>query len=110
MKTISMYEAFDGKIFKEEEECFNYECEKLHSKLFNITFWDENNNVYFINKDDVCNDSTYDKCEKLSIPIDSFEDFVWLTEECGWYEFTQISQPGIWKREVHNHHGIWINE
>ena len=99
MKTIYLYEAFDGKRFEDEDECMNYEVINLHPNLFRITFVNENNDIYTIDKNDVFNDDTYHKCEEVYIPDEeSLKDILWLSKECGWEEFYTFEKAGHWKR------------
>lgn len=100
MKTIYLYEAFDGKRFEDENECMSYEAVNFHPDLFKITFVDENNNICTIDKNDVFNDRIYQNCEEIYIPDEkSLKDILWLAEECGWCEFEDFLRPGHWKRQ-----------
>lgn len=103
MKTIYLYEAFDGKRFEDENECMSYEAVNFHPDLFKITFVDENNNICTIDKNDVFNDRIYQNCEEVYIPDEkSLKDILWLAEECGWCEFEDFLRPGHWKRQSDN--------
>ena len=96
-----LYKAFDGMIFKDEEECIDYENIMLHPNLFTIKFLDENENPYYICKEDIYDDDIYQKAEMVTIHSeDEYKDFLWLTEECGWGEFMDITSPGVWKRAI----------
>ena len=113
MKTVYLYEAFDGKIFDNEDDCAVYEAVKLHSNLFHITFIDKDNKPYGINPIWPFEDNTYNHCEQINVPADAFDDFKWLTEECGWCEFEQITKPGRWKRTITEEssiydEGVWV--
>ena len=99
MRTIYLYEAFDGKRFDNEDECMNYEAVNFHPNVFKIIFIDKDNNIYPIDKNDIFNDNIYQKCEEIYIPNEeSLKDLLWLAEECGWEEFYDFSKPGHWKR------------
>lgn len=103
MKTF--YEAFDGKRFEDEDECISYEAANLHPNLFKITFVSENNDIYTINRNDVFNDDTYQKCKEVYIPNEeSLKDILWLAGECGWWEFKNFSMPGHWKRQYNDNY------
>lgn len=113
MRTVYFYEAFDGKLFDKEEACAIYEVKHLHPSLFNIVFLDKKNDSYYINPDNPFNDDVYNNCEWIHVPEKSFDDFKWLVEECGWYEFEQITKPGVWKRTVNEessiyNDGVWV--
>lgn len=108
MEKIITYKAFDGTMFNSEDECFSYESKHTHHNLFHIKFFDKNGQLYFIDKNKMFSDKIYYKCEEIYIPEESFKDFLWLSRECGWYEFyEQISHAGHWKRTVLYD---WIND
>lgn len=111
MKII--YQAFDGKNFDNEEDCEVYEFKKLHPSLFNIDFYNEENELFHLSKDkdNLWNDTTYYVAEKVKIHNTAeLSDFLLLSKEAGWCEFEeQINEIGLWERtedEVGN--GIWI--
>lgn len=112
MKIINLYEAFDGKRFEDENECMSYEAVNLHPNLFKITFVNENNDIYTIDKNNVFNDDIYQKCEEIYIPDrESQKDILWLSEECGWEEFYAFEKAGHWKRiadETYPWNATWI--
>lgn len=113
LRTLYLYQAFDGKIFTDEIECENYENVHLHVSLFNITFYNKQQLSYTLDKRNIYDDSIYNECEQIEIPKESFEDFQWWVQECGWCEFEQITKPGKWKRTVTEessiyNEGIWI--
>lgn len=113
MRTITIYEAFDGKRFEDEEKCINYEGIHFHTGLFRITFVNNSGNfIYTIDKNNIFNDDIYQKCEEIYIPDEeSLKDLLWLAEECGWCEFENLSKLGHWKRKVIDKNyntAIWI--
>ena len=100
MKIIYFYEAFDGKLFDDENNCEIYETRHLHPNLSDIIFFNKEGKSYFINYNCPFNDNIYYDCEHIYIPTDAFDDFKWLVKTCGWCEFEQITAPGKWKRIV----------
>lgn len=106
-----LYEAFDGTIFKDRDECEKYENTELHPNLFTIKFLDENENPYYIRKENIYDDDVYQKAERVEINNENeYKDFAWLVEECGWCEFMDIKTPGLWERTILHgvlSDGIW---
>lgn len=111
MKII--YQAFDGKNFDNEEKCEIYEFKNLHPNLFSINFYDEDNRLFRLSKDEdkLWNDETYYKTEKVEIHNTAeLSDFLLLAKECGWCEFyEQIDDVGLWTRtEDEMRNGVWV--
>ncbi len=102
MRTIHIYEAFDGTQFKDDLECLSYEASLLHPSLMKIGFCNKNNDLFYIDKDKILMDDTpYQECEKLIIHSEEeLKDLLWLSAEMGWCEYEdQINSPGFWERE-----------
>ena len=99
MKII--YIADDGKHFDNEYDCKLYEDSLKYSELINIDFYDINNNLYHIQKDDIFNWNIYQNSEKVHIHDDKeFMCFQWLANEQGYCEFQDsITSPGVWIRQ-----------
>ena len=95
-----LYQADDGTMFENEWDCEDYEAKINHPCLKNIEFFTKENCIYFINDEKkFFLDDIYDDCWKIIIHnIDEFNDLVWLTDYCGWCEFKQITEPGVWIR------------
>lgn len=107
-----LYEAKDGKIFRDENECYNYEYLLDYSEMFNIVFYDKMGSIYHINKENIFDDNIYHRSEKVRIHDEvELNCLRKLTKECGWCEFEQITAPGIWvRREIDDRGydiGIW---
>lgn len=107
----TLYEAEDGKIFLNEDECYAYETLYKFPELLNIQFYDKENQIYHIKDTDPFNSKYYIKCEKIY--IHNFAELMclhWITKECGWCEFDQISEPGLWirKEQGGSLFGKWI--
>lgn len=105
-----LYQAKDGKIFDNEDECCGYEYKLEFPEIFNICFYDKDGLLYHINEDDIFNDDYYFRAEKVDI-YNKTDLIVFrkLARECGWCEFTdQITSPGTWIRKDDNKlYGIW---
>ena len=100
MKII--YEAFDGKQFETEDECYSYEAFYEHPYLHSIVFYDKNDNKYLIGND-IFVDSIYQEAEKIRIHNENeIKDLLWLADQCGWCEFEDITEPGFWIRKELN--------
>lgn len=112
MKII--YVADDGKQFYNEEGCYCYESSLKFPELKDIDFYDKENNLYHIDKNDIFNDECYQKSEAINIHNDTeLACLHWLANECGWCEFTDyISKPGFWTREekVRTKEGVWVKK
>lgn len=109
---IILYKAFDGTIFENEQDCIYYEDKLTHIYLNKINFYTKENKEYHINLNDLYSDDVYQNCEKVIIhDYNEFKDFRWLAEECGWCEFDDIIDFGIWTRyEDSNRDGHWRKE
>lgn len=104
------YESEDGLLFDNEEDCYAYEAKQKHCHLKTIAFFDRDNNQYSIEEEDIFNDDVYHKAEQVVIhDMDELNDFIWLAEECGWCEFTQLIRPGIWIRKSTRWGGEWYD-
>lgn len=105
-----LYEAIDGSIFNDQNDCEVYEASINHSALFDISFYDSEGNEYSISdyKPDIFNDLIYQRCGKVfAHNEDELKDLQWLAEECGWCEFEQITDVGIWVRHEDLGNGTW---
>ena len=105
-----IYESYDGSQFNSEEECLTYENSLKHSDLFSIVFFDRLDRPYTIRKDNMYDDEVYYRSEKIEIHNKKeLNDLLWLSEECGWCEFEQITSIGSWIRLQSNisQEGIW---
>ena len=98
------YQAEDGKIFDNEDECLEYEYKLKFPEIFNICFYDKDGLLYHINEDNIFNDDYYFKAEKVNIYNKTdLIVFQKLARECGWCEFTDyITSPGTWIRKEDN--------
>ena len=111
-----LYQAEDGTIFNDENACSDYEAEIQHKNIVLIDFFDYENDIYHVDSNDLFNDKIYSDAWKVNIHNHKeFDDFAWLTEVCGWWEFEQINRPGIWVRHEPDNpwgDGIWerVNE
>ena len=98
-----LYQAEDGKIFEDEDKCYNYEYILIFPELFRINFYDKDGNLYYLDKNDIFDDDIYNLAEKVN--VHNKEEVAALHKlafECGWCEFDQIIAPGIWIREENN--------
>lgn len=111
-----LYQACDGVIFENKWDCEDYETTLKHPNLKNIDFFIENS---FINLNCTFGtlikdlyeqlDNIYEHSWKINIHNnEEFNDFLWLINYCGWCEFEDITEPGVWKRyEDKLHNGYW---
>lgn len=96
-----IYEANDGKQFDTSSECEEYEAILAHPSVLNVDFYDINNTVYHIDRNNFFDDSVYQRAVKVIIHNRAeFDDFAWMTYECGWWEFDEIISDGSWMRFV----------
>ena len=107
-----VYIANDGTEFDDEWDCEVYEAGIKHTGLLDIEFYDVNNQLYQIDKLSVFDEWVYYKAEKVVIPTQkAYDDFAWLTEETGWCEWEDITEPGIWVRhEDERRNARWIKQ
>ena len=97
MKVI--YEAIDGKQFDNEYDCEMYEGKLAHPHLEGITFFTKDCALPIAFKEDIFDDELYNTCEAIWIHSkEELADLQWLTEETGWCEFEQLTEPGFWVR------------
>lgn len=97
MKVV--YIANDGTEFDDQFECEVYEASSLHDSLIYIDFYDGDGKTYHIDPNNIFDETVYWKSEKIIIPRGkAYDDFAWLTEETGWCEWEDITEPGIWTR------------
>lgn len=110
MKVV--YIANDGTEFDDEWDCEVYEAGIEHAGLLDIEFYDVNDQLYQIDKLSVFDEWVYNKAEKVVIPTQkAYDDFAWLTEETGWCEWEDITEPGIWVRhEDERGNARWIKQ
>lgn len=93
------YEAEDGTFFEYEDDCYRHEVTLKHNHLHTIVFFNGEGKKYTIG-DDIFDDDIYQKAEKVIIhTTEELVDFIWLSEECGWTEFSQITSVGEWIRQ-----------
>lgn len=100
MKII--YEAFDGKQFDDEWDCYDYEFIQTHQDLFNIVFYNKERKPYHYTSAN--DDSIYGNCWAILIHNeDEFNALNDLAKDTGWCEFNKdegyITSPGLWYRE-----------
>lgn len=96
-----IYEANDGKQFDTSNECEEYEAILAHPSVLNVDFYDINNTQYKIDKDYFFDDGVYQRSEKITIHNkQELDDFMWITYECGWFEYDEIVSEGTWVRFV----------
>jgi hypothetical protein len=92
------YESEDGIYFEDEYECEAHEQKLAHPNLNTIVFFDLENEEYTIG-DNILDEDIYQRAEKVIIHNErELNDFMWLADECGWSEFTQIEEIGEWNR------------
>jgi hypothetical protein len=121
MKDIVVYEAWDGKIFRDYKECLNYECERYDFKnLKEIEFFTSEREKFHIDKFDLetTNDFIYKCATKIIIHNEAEEAaLITLAHDRHWWDiFAYIIDPGVWIRkdyeepdEVGNDH-YWEKE
>ena len=94
MKTV--YQAFDGKIFENENECFDYEDDlRLETILKNIKFYDGNNELMELNGTlDLLDALEYNyKITSLTKEdCDIFNEWLRMNE----YEIYMLPKEGTW--------------
>lgn len=101
------YESEDGVFFESEDDCYAHEQKQKHVHLNTIIFFDKQGVKYVIG-DDIFDDDIYQNAERIIIhSIEELVDFIWLSEECGWTEFSQITSVGEWIREEKHWDGYW---
>lgn len=101
------YEAKDGTFFDNEDDCYSYEQKFEHTHLNTIIFFDEKGKEYTVGED-IFDDDVYQLANRVIIHnAEELSDFIWLSEECGWTEFFQITDVGEWIREEENWNGYW---
>ena len=111
-----LYKADDGRIFFNEDECYEYENSLKHPHFRHIFFYDKDDNIRLVNEGVLFDDSIYHYTEKVYIHNeDELKDFHWVAEECGWCEWEKdgdIDSPGIWVRKETDwtHDGVWKKE
>lgn len=105
-----VYIADDGTWFDDFDKCEEYETIQKHPKMFDIIFADKNGTEYTLNKDNPFDDKAYNKACKVIIKTqEELDELAFLTSECGWIEFEQITGLGTWIRfEGENFDGVWI--
>ena len=91
-----VYEALDGKIFEDDEECLDYEDRlRLNTIFKNIKFYDSNNVLMELkNIDDFFNALEYNY--KIVIPTEEdceiFNEWLRMNE----YEIYMLPKEGTW--------------
>lgn len=101
------YEADDGTFFEDEDDCYMHEQTLKHQHLNTIIFFDKEGNKY-TTESNFFNDDIYQRAERVIIhSIEELADFIWLVEETGWTEFTQIDSVGEWVRHEKHLDGYW---
>ena len=98
MKTFWAYEAFDGKVFYNEDECRDYEHDlRERTLLKNVKFYDSNNNLFNLEKLYDINDILYD-IHKIVIPSKEDCDMLneWLEDYCTYDDDIYFSHEGTW--------------
>lgn len=102
--------ADDGTQFDDFHKCKEYETIQKHPKMFDIIFADENGTEYALDKDDPFNDKAYNKACKVVIKTqEELDELAFLTSDCGWIEFEQITDIGTWIRfEGEGFYGTWV--
>ena len=95
----NLYQADDGTRFDNEWDCEDYENKLNHPYLKNIEFFTKEGHPYSMNDDNFLADSVYFKSEKMIVHNeDELKDLKWTINYCGWIEYTEITEPGIWER------------
>ena len=98
MRTFWVYEAFDGKVFYNEDECRDYEHDlRERTILKNVKFYDSNNNLFNLEKLYDINDILYD-IHKIVIPSKEDCDMLneWLEDYCVYEEEIYFPHKGTW--------------
>ena len=94
-----LYQAEDGKIFEDEDKCYGYEYALKFPEMFNIWFYDEEGSLFHIDKNNIFSDDVYFRAEKVYVHDEmELTTLHILAVDCGWCEFDQITEPGIWLR------------
>ena len=103
-----LYIADDGTQFDDYDACEAYEALLGHEAIYNIKF-DDGKHSYKVKRGDEFDDSVYQRAEKVYVETEKeLEDFQWLTKECGWCEFEQITSPGKWvRKDMGDMMGVW---
>ena len=107
MKKIDVYEAWDGKLFRDYTECLNYEYERYDFKhLEEIEFFGQ---FYFeyrkfhADKFDLqtTNNFIYESVDKIIIHNEAeAAALITLAHDRNWWDiFTYITGPGVWIRK-----------
>lgn len=105
-----LYQAENGKIFEDEDKCYNYEYALKFPEMFNIHFYDIDGSEYMIDEKDIFHDRVYWEAEKVNIHNETELAVLHkLALDCGWCEFDQITAPGIWVRKENDNiiEGKW---
>ena len=98
MRTFWAYEAFDGKVFYNEDECRDYEYDlRERTLLKNVKFYDSNNNLFNFKELYDINNNLYD-IYKVVIPSEEDCDMLneWLEDYCVYEEEIYFPHKGTW--------------
>lgn len=102
MKKITVYETFDGAIYRNEEDALRHESVFKHTSLYSIDFYDKHDNLYHaIPDDENFNERAYEFAEKIHIHNTlELVDFQRWADIGGFCELSDIDSPGFWVRKV----------
>lgn len=102
MKKITVYETFDGAIYRNEEDALRHEAVFKNTSLYSIDFYDKDGNLYHaIPDDENLNERVYELAEKVHIHNTlELADFMLWIKMGGFYEFSYINSPGFWVRKI----------
>lgn len=118
MKIETKYIADDGTVFDGAVECLDYEGKQNYQGMFGIIFIDKEGTGFTLPREKTFDDSTYNKATKMIVHDNKeLEALKFLIGYCGWLEFEQITEPGIWVRFESEsvgryswQSGVWVKE
>lgn len=102
MRKITVYETFDGAIYRNKEDALRHESTFKHTTLYSINFYDKDDNLFHaIPDDENFNERVHEFAEKIHIHNTlELADFMRWIHMGGFCEFSNINSPGFWVRKV----------
>lgn len=88
---IYKYQANDGKMFDDEDECLRYELEQTvnNSRFVIYNAYGEEMNILDVGADDALNNAEY-------VTVESEEDLAAYNNLCECYGYREIKSTGHW--------------
>lgn len=100
-----VYIAADGKEFDNKLECEHYEWMQNHPYLSDIQCYGKDGKLY----ENIMADDTYNYCQAVIVPMDECaEELSDLAEYAGYYDYSYITEAGIWIYERNGAEGRFV--